>query len=316
MRIFLAGATGAIGRRLAPMLVAAGHEVTGLTRTPEKAEQLAAEGVTPVVADALNRADLIEAVVGARPQTVIHMLTALPKRMDPRRVRRDFAINDRLRDDGTRDLVAGAQQAGARRIIAQSIAFAYMPLGGIADRPALRPEEDPLDFEAPKQFMRTIEALHMLEHTVRSADGIEGVVLRFGYLYGPGTGFARDGGTVQRVRQRRMPVIGGGQGVWSFVHVDDAARAVLAALKAPRGVYNIVDDDPAPVHEWLPQLAQTLNAPPPRRVPKLIARPRAGAWGVATMTRPNGASNELAKEVLRWKPQIPSWREGFEAELG
>lgn len=316
MRVFLAGATGTIGRRLAPLLISAGHEVSGLTRTPEKADELSAAGVTPVIADALNRAALMKAVIDAKPEAVIHMLTALPKDFDPRRIQRDLAINDRLREDGTRDLVAAAQQAGAKKMIAQSIAFAYMPLGGIAGRPMLRPEEDPLDFEAPKPFLRTINALHLLEHTVRSAEGLDAVVLRFGYLYGPGTAFAADGATVAKVRAGRMPIIGDGEGVWSFVHVDDAALATLAALSAPRGVYNVVDDDPSPVREWLPALANTLKAPRPKRIPKLLARPLAGAWGVATMTRPNGASNDLAKRQLGWKPAHPSWREGFKAELG
>lgn len=316
MRVFLAGATGAIGRRLAPMLIAAGHEVTGLTRTPGKVQELRERGVRPVLADALNREELMRAVAESEPEAVIHMLTAVPRDFNPRRVERDLAINDRLHEDGTRDLVAAAQRAGASRFIAQSIAFAYMPLGGIAGRPALRPEDDPLDFEAPKPFLRTINALHLLEHTVRSAEALHAVVLRLGYLYGPGTAFAADGATVARVRQGSLPIIGEGEGVWSFVHVDDAARAAVAALAAPRGVYNVVDDDPAPVREWLPELARTLRAPRPRRMPKLLARPIVGAWGVAAMTRPNGASNDLAKRELGWAPSFPSWREGFRAELG
>lgn len=300
--------------RLTPMLIAAGHEVTGSTRTPEKAQWLSSVGATPVLLDALNREQVHEALISAKPDVVIHMLTALPKRFDPKRVRRDLAVNDRLREDGTRDLVSAAQQAGARKMIAQSVAFAYMPLGGIAERPELRPEDDPLDFEAPKAILRTINALHMMEHTVRSADGLDGVVLRFGHLYGPGTTFARDGDTVERVRRRRLPVIGGGQGVWSFVHVDDAAAATVLALKARRGVYNIVDDEPAAVNEWLPELASTIGAPPPWHVKALLARPFAGAWGVAEMRRPNGASNHLVKETLRWKPKH-SWRQSFHDEL-
>lgn len=314
MRVFLAGATGAIGVRLTPMLIAAGHEVTGSTRTPEKLDWLRSAGATPVLMDALNREQVHEAVTNAKPDVVIHMLTSLPSRFDPKRVRRDLAINDRLREDGTRDLVSAAQKAGARKMIAQSIAFAYMPLGGIAERPELRPEDDPLDFEAPKSFLRTINAVHMLEHTVRSADGLEGVVLRFGHLYGPGTTFGKGGHTVEQVRERKLPIIGGGEGVWSFVHVDDAAAATLCALKARRGVYNIVDDEPARVKEWLPELASAIGAPRPRRVSALIARPFAGAWGVAAMTRPNGASNHLAKETMRWKPKH-SWRQTFVEEL-
>ncbi len=315
MRIFLAGATGAIGSRLTPMLVAAGHEVFASTRTPAKAERLREAGAQPVILDALKREAVIETVAAAAPQTVIHMITSLPRQIDLRRLPRELAVNDRLREDGTRDLVAAAQQAGAKRLIAQSAAFLYMPLAGIAGRPPLRSEEDPLNFEAPKPLMRSINALHMLEHTVRSADGIDGVVLRFGWLYGPGTSLSRDGATVEQVRRRQLPILGGGGAVWSFVHVDDAARAVIAALQAPRGVYNVVDDEPAPVREWLPELARAVGAPPPRRLPAPIARPLAGAIGVCMMRKGDGASNERAKEALRWRPQIPSWREGFRSAL-
>ncbi len=265
--------------------------------------------------DALNREAIHAAVAEAEPQTVIHMLTALPLRLDPRHLPRDLAINDRLREDGTRDLVAAAQQAGATRMIAQSVAFLYMPLAGIAGRPPLRTEEDPLDFEAPKTLMRSIQALHMLEHTVRSADGLTGVVLRFGYLYGPGTRFCSQGTVVEDLRRRRLPMVGDGSAVWSFVHVDDAARSVLAALDAPRGVYNVVDDEPAPVREWLPELARAAKAPPPRHIPALLGRVRSGAFGVHRMTKGDGASNERAKEVLGWRPQIASWRQGFHAAL-
>jgi nucleoside-diphosphate-sugar epimerase len=297
------------------MLTRAGHEVIGTTRTPSKARQLEDAGAEPVVLDALSREAIFDALAAAKPEVVIHMLSALPRRMDPHRIQRDLAINDRLREDGTRDLVAAAQQAGARQMIAQSAAFLYMPLAGVAGRPALRTEEDALDFEAPKAMMRSINALHMLEHTVRSADGLEGVVLRLGYLYGPGTAFSGAGANVERLRRRRLPLIGSGEAVWSFVHVDDAARAVLAALRAPRGVYNIVDDDPAPVREWLPCLARAVNAPPPRHISTLLARPCAGAYAVRMMTKGDGASNERAKEVLGWKPQLGSWRQGFTTNL-
>lgn len=316
MRIFLAGATGAIGQRLTPMLLGAGHEVAGSTRTPARARWLRSIGAEPLLLDALNREQVREAVSKARPETVIDMLTALPQRFDPRHVRRDLAINDRLREDGTRDLLDAAQRVGATQIIAQSVAFLYMPLAGIAGRPQLRSEEDPLDFEAPKAIMRTVNALHMLEHTVRAADGLEGVVLRLGVLYGPGTAFGAQGSAVQQVRRRRLPLIGGGEAVWSFAHVDDVARAVLTALGAPRGVYNIVDDDPAPVRVWLPELARALRAPSPLRIPAPLARPLVGAYGMSRMTRGDGASNEHAFEVLGWRPQISSWRQGFRTELG
>jgi nucleoside-diphosphate-sugar epimerase len=315
MRVFLAGATGAIGRRLTPMLTQSGHEVIATTRTPSKARELEQAGVEPVVLDALNREAVFAALVAAKPEVVIHMLTALPQRLDPHHIQRDLAINDRLREDGTRDLVAAAQQAGAKQMIAQSAAFLYMPLAGVAGRPALRTEEDALDFEAPKSMLRSINALHMLEHTVRSADGLEGVVLRFGHLYGPATAFSTTGATVEQLRRRRLPLIGGGQAVWSFVHIDDAARAVLAALHAPRGVCNIVDDDPAPVSEWLPELARAVDAPPPRHRPARLARLLGGAYAVRMMTKGDGASNERAREILGWKPQVASWRQGFKTCL-
>lgn len=316
MRVFLAGATGAIGARLTPMLLAAGHEVTGTTRTPGKAHSLEQAGARAVVLDALRREAVMQAVCDAKPEVVIHLLTSLPRRLAPRSIERDLAINDRLREDGTRDLVTAAQQAGASKMIAQSAAFLYMPLAGIAGRPALRSEEDALNFEAPKAMMRSINALHMLEHTVRSADGLEGVVLRFGHLYGPGTTYARDGATVQQLRRRRMPVIGDGAAVWSFVHVNDAAAALLAALQAPRGVYNVVDDEPAAVRTWLPELARAVDAPPPLRVPALLARGLGGASAVSMMTSGDGANNQRAKEILGWRPRIASWRDGFRTGLG
>jgi 2-alkyl-3-oxoalkanoate reductase len=316
MRIFLAGATGAIGRRLAPMLTQAGHEVTGSTRTPRKAGELQAVGVKPVVLDALRREAIFAAVREAKPEVVIHMLTALPRHLRPRTINRDLAVTDRLREDGTRDLVSAAQQAGARQMIAQSVAFLYMPLAGVAGRPGLRSEDDALDFEAPKSVLRSVNALHMLEHTVRSADGLEGVVLRFGYLYGPGTMFSPAGALVQRLQRRQLPLVGGGAAVWSFLHIDDAARAVLAAIDAERGVYNVVDDDPAPVREWLPALARTIEAPAPLRLPGMLARPLCGPYGVSVMTRGDGASNQRAKQTLGWSPQIASWRKGFQVCLG
>lgn len=316
MRVFLAGATGAIGRRLTPMLCQAGHEVVGSTRTPAKAGELEQAGAKPVVLDALRRDAIFEAVLDARPEVVIHMLTAMPRHLHPRAVERDLAINDRIREDGTRDLVAAAQQAGARQMIAQSAAFVYMPLAGVAGRPPLRDEEEALNFEAPKPLLRSINALHMLEHTVRSADGLEAVVLRLGHLYGPGTAFARDGAIAQKVLARKLPVIGGGEAVWSFVQVDDAARAVIDAIDAPRGVYNVVDDDPASVRQWLPELAGALGAKPPRRLPARLARPLYGAVAVSMMTKGDGASNELAKKTLGWKPKLASWRQGFRTALG
>lgn len=316
MRILLAGGSGAIGWRLIPMLLRSGHEVLASTRTPEKMQRLAQIGAEPVLLEALNREAVFQALALAAPDTVIHMLTALPRRVHPRWAQCDLAVNDRLRDDGTRDLVAASQRAGVKRVIAQSVAFLYMPLAGTAGRLPLRTEEDPLDFAAPKQLMRSVKALHSLEHTVRAAEGMQGVVLRFGHLYGPGTAFASDGAIVEQVRRRRLPIVGGGEAVWSFVHIDDAARAVLDALHGRPGVYNVIDEEPSPVREWLPELARAVGAPPPRHMSALLSRALAGAHGASLMSRSDGASNELAKRELRWKPEIASWRQGFYTNLG
>jgi 2-alkyl-3-oxoalkanoate reductase len=312
VRIFLAGATGVIGRRLLPLLLAEGHQVTGMTRSPQRADALRTVGAEPVVADALD-ADAVRTVVqAARPEVVIHQLTSIPARIDPRRIERDFELNDRLRSEGTRHLVAAAREAGARRVIAQSIAFAYAP----GPPGTVHPEHDQLLSvqQAPRSFRRSAQALRDLEDSVLGADGL---VLRYGYFYGPGSAFSTEGSTVKDVTRRRMPIVGRGAGVWSFIHVDDAARATVAALGCERpGTFNIVDDDPAPVRQWLPALAQAVGAPRPLQVPTLVARLAAGGYGVTIMTRGQGASNELAKRELGWQPQHTSWREGFRTSLG
>lgn len=312
MRVFLAGATGVIGRRLVPLLLADGHQVTAMTRSQAKLEGLRAAGVQAIVADALDAAVMQAALAAARPEVVIHQLTAIPPRINPRTMKRDFAMNDRLRSEGTAILLAAAQAAGASRIIAQSIAFAYAP----GAPGTIHSEQDPLlaGEQAPKSFRRSADALRELERAVGAA---EGTVLRYGYFYGPGSAISSGGSTGQDVSRRRLPIVGGGTGVWSFIHVDDAAAATVAALKAPPGgVYNIVDDEPAPVSQWLPALARALGGPAPRRVPALIARLAAGTYGVGVMTSAQGASNALAKRELGWMPRYPSWREGFKTALG
>jgi len=312
MRIFLAGATGVIGRQLVPLLVAEGHDVVGTTRSPAKLDALRAAGAEPVVLDALDAGATRAAVDDARPDVVIHELTALPQRIDPRKIERDFVLNDRLRSEGTRYLVEAARAAGARRIIAQSIAFAYAP----GPPGTVRVESDPLlaTDEAPKSFRRSTRALADLERSVLDARGL---VLRYGYFYGGGSAIARTGSMGADIARRRVPIVGRGSGVWSFVHVADAAEATLAALsRGQSGTYNIVDDEPAAVSEWLPALADALGAPRPRRVPTLVARLVAGSYGVAAMTRAQGASNERAKRELGWQPRHPSWREGFRDGLG
>ncbi len=263
-----------------------------------------------MIADALDAAAVQEAVTQARPEAVIHQLTSLPARIDPRKMKRDFELNDRLRSEGTRILVAAARDAGATRILAQSIAFAYAP----GPPGTVHGEGDPLYLDSPEPFRRSANALADLE---RSVGEVGGVVLRYGYFYGPGSAISREGSMAEDLARRRLPVIGRGGGVWSFVHVDDAAQATLAALEHDRpGVYNIVDDEPAPVAQWLPALAEALGAPRPMRVPGLIARMLAGAYGVMVMTRAQGASNALAKRELAWSPAHPSWRDGFRTALG
>jgi len=309
VRVFLAGATGVIGRRLLGLLISEGHEVTGMTRSAQRAESVRARGAQPVVADALDAGAVRAAVMQARPEAVIHQLTSLPARIEPRKMRRDFELNDRLRSEGTRILVAAAQAAGAKRILAQSIAFAYAP----GPPGTVHSEGDPLHLDAPEPFRRSALALRDLEQTAGQAGGI---VLRYGYFYGSGSAISREGSMGEDLARRRLPIIGSGGGVWSFIHVDDAAAATVAALERGRpGAYNIVDDEPARVADWVPALAEALGAPRPMRVPAVIARPLAGAYGVMIMTRAQGASNELARRELGWEPAHPSWREGFRTAL-
>jgi nucleoside-diphosphate-sugar epimerase len=310
MRVFLAGATGVIGRRLVPLLRAGGHEVTAMIRSPEKASELRAMGADAAIADALDADAVLAAVREARPDAVIHQLTSLPRRINPRKIERDFVINDRLRGEGTRNLVRAAQAAGATRILAQSIAFAYAP----GPPGALHRERDRLILEqASPQFRRSARAIGELEDAVLGAGGL---ALRYGYFYGPGSAISRDGSMGEDVARRRLPIVGNGAGVWSLVHVDDAAQAAVDALThGESGAYNIVDSDPAPVSQWLPAFAAALEAPRPRRVPAVIARIAAGSYGVAIMTEAQGASNELATTALGWTPRHPSWREGFQTAL-
>lgn len=307
MRVFVAGATGVIGRVLVPRLVAAGHEVTGMTRSEQGAGALRAQGADAVVADAFDAARVEQAVTGAAPQVVVHQLTSIPQRMNPRKMDRDFAVNDRLREEGTRHLVVAARAAGARRMVAQSVAFFYDPAGG-----GLKSEDDPLHLAAPAPLDRTVRALASLEAQVLGADGLEGVVLRYGFFYGPGTAYAADGSQAEQVRRRRLPVIGSGAGVFSFIHVEDAAMATVAAVAADApGIYNIVDGEPAPWRDWLPFYADALGAGGPRHVPAFLARLAAGRVAVWFATEMVGASNAKARRELRWEPSWPSWRRGF-----
>jgi nucleoside-diphosphate-sugar epimerase len=310
MRIFVAGASGAIGRPLVRRLVAAGHEVTGMTRHQERAGEIRAAGAEAVVCDVFDAEALKRAVVTAAPEAVVHVLTALPQRYDPKS---DYlAATNRIRVEGTRNLVAAARAAGARRLVAESIAFAYRPEGGW-----VKDEQAPLFEEAPGRFGVAFGAIVELERLVLEADGIEGVVLRYGWLYGPGTYYDRGGQQAEEVTKRRFPVVGKGTGTFSFVHVDDAASATAAALErgAP-GPYNVVDDEPAPLREWLPVYAEALGAKAPRRVPVWLARLAAGKDVAASAVGLRGADNAKARRELGWEPAYPSWRQGFSAALG
>jgi nucleoside-diphosphate-sugar epimerase len=312
MRVFVAGATGAIGKPLVPMLLDRGHEVVAMTRSRDKAEGLRAIGATPVVADGLDRQAVVDALVSNRPEVVIHQLTALTGFKDLKHWDREWRQTNRLRTEGTDHLLEGARAAGARRFVAQSYAgWPYAREGG-----TIKTEENALDPTPPEQMRRTLEAIRYLEERVLGTEGIDGLVLRYGSLYGPGTSMAPDGDIVEMVRGRKLPLIGGGTGVWSFIHVEDAAAATLAAgERGQPGIYNVVDDEPAPVSDWLPELARAVGAKPPMRLPAWLAGLAVGEPGISTMTRVRGASNLKAKRELGWRPRYASWREGFRTGL-
>ena len=312
MRVLVAGASGAIGRRLIPLLVEAGHEVVGTTRSEAKADSIREAGADAVVLDVTNLDALRREVHRARPDVVVNQLTALPDALDFRD--RDALVpTNRLRGEVGPALAQVAADAGARRVIAQSVAFFYAPTGEGPKR-----EDEPL-IEPPEgsAFAAGVEALRALEGATLGTAGIEGIVLRYGYFYGPGTYYAPDGSTAEQVRGRHFPVVGEGSGVFSFIHVDDAAAATVAALDggAP-GLYNVTDDDPAPLRDWLPVYAEALGAKPPRRVPAWLARLVAGSEVAAMATRLRGASNAKAKAELGWEPRYASWRRGFREALG
>jgi nucleoside-diphosphate-sugar epimerase len=305
MRVFVAGATGVLGRQIVPLLASAGHEVIGMGRRPSAV--IGGTAARMVVADALDRNAVTAAVRAAEPDVVVNMLTAIPAQIDPRHMARQFTLTNRLRTEGTRNLMAAAAETGVRRIIAQGLAYGYDPAPGLAT------EDAPLWRDPPRQFAPNLHALVELERQTRDAGGL---VLRLGHLYGPGTIYAFDGSFVQQVRAGRVPVVGAGGSVFSFIHTRDVAAAVLTALDSDvTGVLNIVDDDPTPVAIWLPALAAMLGAPPPRYLPAVVARIAAGAWGTAFMTRLRGADNTRARRTLRWRPDHPSWRDGLAMEL-
>jgi 2-alkyl-3-oxoalkanoate reductase len=306
MKVFVAGASGALGRPVVRQLVAAGHEVTGTTRREERMEEIRAAGATPVRCNVFSPQEVDDALHQAQPEVVVHLLTALPSRLDYRD-EEALAPTNRVRSEGTRNLLAAAKAAGARRLIAESVAFFYAPEGNW-----VKDEEAPLYLTAPPPFGTAAAALAELERQVLGAKGIEGVVLRYGWLYGPGTYYAADGSLTEDAHKRRMPVVGKGTGTFSFVQVEDAASATVAALEhgAP-GAYNVVDNEPAPMREWAPAFASAVGAKKPYRVPAWLGRILAGPGAVAMATQLRGAANAKAKQELGWQPQYSSWRQGF-----
>lgn len=309
MKVFVAGATGVIGRPLVRQLVAAGHQVTGMSRSEERAAGVWEAGGTGVVCDVYDAKALREAVVAAEPEAVIHALTALPPKFKPKS---DYlAPTNRIRIEGTRNLVAAARAARVRRIVAEGVCFFYRPEGGW-----MKDEEAPLYENPPGNFAAGAAAVLDLERQVLGAEGIDGVVLRLGWLYGPGTYFAADGSNAEETRRRRYPVVGAGTGIFSFLHADDAAAAFLAALERGAGAYNVCDDEPAASSEWLPVYARALGAKPPRHLPSWLVRIVAGRAMAEAAVSMRGAANARAKRELGWEPAHPSWRQGFAAELG
>jgi len=308
MRIFVAGATGAIGLQLVPQLIAAGHSVVGTTRPAAKAELIKRMGAEPVIADGLDAPAIRAAVIAAEPDTIIDQMTDLADVTDIRHFDRAFTATNRLRTQGTDFLLAAAREAGAGRFIAQSFCGWTYGRGG----EEIKTETDALDPDPPAELRRTLQAIQHLEDAVTGSADPEGIVLRYGSFYGPDTGMLSRA-MIDQLRGRRVPLIGGGGGRWSFIHVEDAAAATVAAVDRgkPGNIYNIVDDEPAEVSEWLPALATVVGARPPIRVPAWLGRLFAGEHLVSMMTEVRGGSNAKAKQELGWQPAHPSWRQGF-----
>jgi nucleoside-diphosphate-sugar epimerase len=310
MRIFVAGATGALGGQLVPMLVERGHDVTGMTRTASKTPLVEELGGRAVVADALDPEQVAAAVAQAEPEVIVHQLTAISNLSSMRNIDRAFEQTNRLRTEGTDHLLAAGKAVGVKRFVAQSFAaWLYQRTGG-----PVKTEEDPLDPNPIRSIRETFGAIRYVEEAVTGADWAVGIALRYGGFYGPGTSIWAGGEHLEPIRQRKFPVVGDGRGVWSFIHIEDAAAATVAAVEGgERGVYNIVDDSPERVRDWLPAMAEMIGAPEPRHVPKLVGRLFAGKPGVIMMTELRGQSNAKAKRELGWSPRYPSWRDGLAA---
>ena len=320
MKIFVAGASGVLGRALVPQLVGRGHEVVGMTRSASKQDLVRGLGARAVLADALDADAVAEAVASAEPEVIVHQLTALSGKLSARDMRHPerssmAMMTNRLRTEATDHLLAAGRAVGARRFVAQSFAaFRWGRTGG-----SVLTEADPVDENPPAALRAALVGILHVERTVPRIDWGEGLVLRYGGFYGPGTAISRapDAPMAAPIRKRWFPIIGDGGGVWSHVHIDDAAAATVAAVDhGEPGIYNIVDDEPAPVREWLPVLASALDAKPPRRIPRWLGRLAAGEMATLMMTESRGASNAKARRELGWTPRYASWRQGFAQGLG
>ena len=307
MRIFLAGGTGAIGKRLIPLLVRGDHQVVATTRRRDKFEELKSLGAEAVVMDGLDRQGILEALRAASPEVVVHQMTALTHLKNFRKFDEELALTNRLRTEGTEYLIEAARGVGARRLVAQS----YIGWTSKREGRGLKSEEEGRDRPLPS-MRQTLEAMERLETLVTEASDLSGTVLRYGSFYGPGTHFGPGSDLLEQVRRRRFPIFGEGSSVWSFIHIDDAAEATRLAIEGSQtGIYNIMDDDPAEIAVWLPELAKMLGAPPPYHLPAWLGRVVLGEAGMAQMVGGRGWSNEKAKRELGWKPGYASWRDGF-----
>jgi nucleoside-diphosphate-sugar epimerase len=315
MKVFVAGATGVLGKQLVPLLVANGHDVVGMTRTDAKRDRLRSVGAQPVVADALDANAVGRAVGEAEPEVIVHQLTAIPPALNMRHFDREFAPTNRLRTEGTDHLLSAGRAVGVKRFVVESFAgVSYARTGGPIKR-----EDAPLDDDPPPAMRQVLAAIRHLEAAVAGARWTEGLVLRYGWLYGPGTSIALNppGSQIELIRKRQFPIVGRGTGVWSFIHIEDAVAATVAAVEGgPAGIYNVVDDEPAPVSEWAPVLAAAVGAKRPLRVPRWLGRLAGGEVATVAMTEIRGASNDKAKRELGWRPRYPSWRQGFAGGLG
>jgi nucleoside-diphosphate-sugar epimerase len=310
MRVLVAGASGAVGKQLIPQLALRGHEIAGLVRSATGAGCVAARGATPIVADALNRAEVWKAIGDFRPDAVIHQLTALAANLDMRDFDAAFAQTNRLRTEGTDNLLSAAREFGVRRFVAQSFCGStYARRGG-----NVKTEDDPLDPHPPAAFQRTFQAIRYLERVTCEARDVAGVCLRYGFFYGPGTSLSKNGSTIDQIRRRRLPVVGHGNAIWSLIHSADAASACVAALESDAmGYYNVVDDEPVAIGKWLPEFARIIGAKPPFRIPAFVARLMLPEHLFVMMTSLRGASNARFKQTFAWQPSFPTWREGFRA---